>query len=229
MSIFDFATKPQTRELPVEHVERLAKDQRLVIPTERPQNYQPDQVTEELMERYFQVKPMIHAPTITISGATYTVLISSIILGLVGLFGIGYLHAFSLLLLLIGLGGIAGGLYWIYQLYEPMRTYLLPLESYLLRNTLSFQSFEDWRESKLIEIFETTAKRLHISLADLTKTGRGERVITDPRLIAGYKTQGTIRSRTRGEIGIYAARKSPIPFVDSYRQRSGTIPEDASF
>src|SRR5579863_5039150 len=85
MSVFDDFTKLQTRQLPVEKVERLSHDSRMVIPSENARDYPSNAITEALVERYFQVKPVVTKPNITVPGGAVAVIAVSSLLILTGL------------------------------------------------------------------------------------------------------------------------------------------------
>lgn len=192
MGFFDFITKPQTHQIPLDRVLAYSRDYRQVIPSEKARDYQGFDITEERMERYFQVKPQINRPNIAAPGGAIAMIVISALAFLIGLVAARSLF----FLVLLGLVGVAGGIYWIYTAYAPVRNYLLPLENYLLRDTLTFNSYENWMNAKVMEIITTTSRRLHISLDEIVQSGPNQRIIGDPRLIAGYYSHPVVRSRS---------------------------------
>ncbi|HEY7357955.1 MAG TPA: HPP family protein [Ktedonobacterales bacterium] len=205
MALFDAFGKPRTQFqiLSPDRIEWLdqAYRGRDVIPSQRARDVDPLQIPEEMMERYFQVKPNVFKPRVSIPGGATALLIIS---ALAFLFDLAFFRAFFPVLLL-SLIGIAAGLIWVYNLYAPVRNYLFPLEAYLLRDTITRDTFNRWKGSRKDHIEETTALRLNTTVADLRggpRTG-GSQNIHAPRHISGYIREGAIPSRTTTQYNVY--------------------------
>ena len=220
MNPFAFITETVSERIPVEELQKLERDWRKVIPSRNTRYVDPQHIDLGLIERYFQVRPTIKKPAALYPTPAVVLLIVSGFGLLVTIFA---LH-FNFLLVLFCLGGIAGSIYWFYSANEALRKYLYPLEQYLFRETISFETYNAWTNSIENKIQLTAAKRLGFNDAqDMLRSNReGGSSVAEPLIIYGFgTTKEPVPSRTKAYLFVFKKDANPSMLKDIGQNLTG--------